>query len=290
MKTVKNSRISKSFDSIRGDKTLLKFANKKLLKFIRSLHLLGDKLVYLGGFAEFVTVRWLLKIYQSKFRLDWEYSKTPPHFYNHRMGMSQFVLGDKVNGPFAYYRGFYAAQIIKENDRLLDIGCGDGFFTKRFFSAKCLQVDGIDIEPSAIQYAVKENAAENVKYHLLDAVEMDFPAPEYDVIVWDGAIGHFSPETLDKVLSKIADSLAVDGVFVGSESLGLEGSDHMTRFHELKDFGKLFSKYFSYIELQSQDYRIGNGFLRSEAYWRCSNQPARLKRMAWKTYNEDHNP
>jgi len=290
METNPNPEPSKRFNMNNSAKLFMKVFIKKYSRVARSFRSLGDKFVYLGGLSEKMAVGWLLKIYQSKFRLDWEYANIQPHFYNHRMGMCQFVLGDKVNGPFAYYRGFYATQIIKENDRLLDIGCGDGFFTKRFFSANCLHVDGIDIEPSAIQCAVRENAAANVKYHLLDAVEMDFPAPKYDVIVWGGAIGHFSPETLDKVLSKIADSLTVDGVFVGYESLGLEGSDHMTRFHELKDFGKLFSKYFSYIELQSQDYRIGNGFLRSEAYWRCSNQPARLKRMAWKTYNEDHNP
>ena len=124
---------------------------------------------------------------------------------------------------------------------MLDIGCGDGFFTKRFFSLKCSRVDGVDIEPSAIQFAMKDNCAENIKYHLLDAVAKDFPEREYNVIVWDGAIGHFSPDTLETMLQKIRAALSQDGIFCGSESLGVEGADHLTRFDSLDDFGKLFS-------------------------------------------------
>ena len=174
-----------------------------------------EKLIYLNGISEFIAVKWLLRIYESQFRLDWEFSKIPPHFYNHRIGMSQLTFGEKVYGPYTYYRGFFASQVIQEGDTLLDIGCGDGFFTKRFFSIKCNHIDGVDIEPSAIHSALRNNGAENIKYHLLDAVAKDFPEREYNVIVWDGAIGHFSPKTLETMLQKIKAALSQDGIFAG---------------------------------------------------------------------------
>jgi SAM-dependent methyltransferase len=226
-----------------------------------------------------------MRIYKSKFNLDWKFSKTPPHFYNHRMGMSQFTFENKVYGPFTYYRGFFASQVIQDADKLLDIGCGDGFFTKRFFSVKCGHVDAVDIEPSAIHYALINNNAENIEYHLMDAVVKDFPRREYNVIVWDGAIGHFSPGSMEIMLQKIRTALSQDGIFAGSESLGEEEVDHLTRFNSLDDFGNLFSKYFNFVEVCSKSYRLSDEFTRHEAYWRCANQPDRLQGLTWKKYH-----
>lgn len=58
---------------------------------------------------------------------------------------------------------------------MLDIGCGDGLFTKRFFASGAAQVDGIDIEPSAIETARAGKAAPDITYHLLDATSDPFP-------------------------------------------------------------------------------------------------------------------
>jgi len=281
---INNSRISKVFQLSAWIKLFRYFGKRMTSGISRVIQPLIDKLTYLGGISEYIAVRWLLRIYQSKFRLDWEFSKIPPHFYNHRIGMSQLTFGKKVYGPYTYYRGFFASQVIQEGDTLLDIGCGDGFFTKRFFSLKCSRVDGVDIEPSAIQFAMKDNCAENIKYHLLDAVAKDFPEREYNVIVWDGAIGHFSPDTLETMLQKIRAALSQDGIFCGSESLGVEGADHLTRFDSLDDFGKLFSKYFRFVEVYSKDYKLNNESIRHEAYWRCANQPDRLQRLTWNKY------
>jgi cyclopropane fatty-acyl-phospholipid synthase-like methyltransferase len=33
---------------------------------------------------------------------------------------------------------------VREGSRLLDIGCGDGFFTKRFFATRCAHIDTVD--------------------------------------------------------------------------------------------------------------------------------------------------
>lgn len=265
-------------------KLIQHFDRRILSPISRSLQLAIEKLIYLGGINESIAVKWLLRVYKSKFRLDWEFSKIPPHFYDHRMGMAEFAFSERTYGCYSYYRGFYSSEVIRANDSLLDIGCGDGFFTKRFLSTKSKHVDGIDIEPSAIECAKRNNSAENIKYHILDAVAVDFPQKNYDVIVWDGAIGHFSPNTLDTVLAKIANTLSKDGVFVGSESLGREGSDHLTQFDSLDDLGNLFLKYFRYVEVSSQDYEINGNFIRQEAYWRCANQPDRIQSLTWKKY------
>ena len=102
-----------------------------------------------------------------------------------------------------------------------------------------------------------------------------------DVIVFDGALGHFPLESTARLLEKIRDALAADGIFVGSESLGEEGYDHLQFFAGLDDLRALFSTYFDHVQLRTIAYKIPTGALRHEAFWRCANARARLEAVAW---------
>jgi SAM-dependent methyltransferase len=166
----------------------------------------------------------------------------------------------------------------------LDIGCGDGYFDRRFFGPRCAAVDAIDIETSAIDHARSHNAHPNVEYSVRDAVELPFPRDSYDVVVWDGALGHFPPETTQRMLAKIRKALRPGGVFVGSESLGAEGHDHLQFFATVDDLGSLFREHFAHVQVRSQRYRLRNGVMREEAYWRCSGDSDRLDQAVWRSY------
>lgn len=249
---------------------------------------LKESALWGGSRRESALVKLLNRYYFSLYRRQWELNEEEPHFFSQRIGFFKFAFGEGDLGPYAFYRGFFGSEVIRPNDQLLDIGCGDGFFTKRFLSARCAKVDAVDIEPSAIESAQLLNSAPNIAYHLLDAVNEPFPSEKYDVIVWDGALGHFAKETTDRVLTKIQAALKTDGVFVGSESLGFEGSDHLQFFHSLDDLHALFKPFFRFIELRSVDYRTGQGkssFVRQEGFWRCANEEKRLLECSWKSYS-----
>jgi SAM-dependent methyltransferase len=231
--------------------------------------------------AETMAVSLLLKVYNARYKNAWTYGKEVPHFFNQRIGIARFAFGDQRLGAYVFSRGFLASQVIQEGDQLLDIGCGDGFFTRRFFTGKCRHIDAIDIEPSAIMAANKYNGDNCIRYQVMDATKEPFPNNRYDVIVWDGAIGHFPSETIHVMLKKITGCLSEKGVFVGSESLGDEGSDHLTRFETLDDFGKLLRNHFAVVQLHSDEYRLDENHFRHEAYWRCSNSSERITGSNW---------
>jgi len=198
-----------------------------------------------------------------------------PHFMDHRH--TAFGLAFGTTTAEVLTRGFYSAEVIRPGDIVLDIGCGDGFFDHRFFAPRCEHVDGIDIEPTAIAAASRHNAAPNISYHLLDAVHDPFPRDRYDVVVWDGALGHFAPETTSLMLRKVRAALASDGVFVGSESLGRsEGHDHLQFFETLDELGEVLSREFTHVLLRVVSYPLSGGLEREEALWRCAESPARL--------------
>ena len=182
-------------------KRLIKIIPKGLIiKFIKRSQFVKENVIYGGTGRERILVKLLKKYYKSTLYRDWNLKEEQPHFYNQQAGIFITLFGNEDKGIDSIYRGFYSAEVIGDGDILLDIGCGDGFFTKRFFSSRCRHIDAIDIEKSAIHAAQSYNAHEKIKYYLLDAVKSPFPRDDYDVIVWDGALGHFGKDTTHLML------------------------------------------------------------------------------------------
>ena len=239
---------------------------RKVLQFLETLMGGGGSRWYRDLSKKFLNFQ-----YKSKFRHDWVWAKEPPHFSDFEKFENLF---ENSFSFYAFLKGYYAVDVLKKEDILLDIGTGTGFFPSRFFSSKCKYIDAIDIEKSAIDYAKKYNYVNNINFIRQDAVNTAFPLKKYNVIVWDGAIGHFNPETTSQMLNKILHSLDKDGIFIGSESLGSdEGIDHLQFFENLNDLGVLLKKHFRYVYLKELHYPIGSdlAFMRKEAYWRCCN-------------------
>ena len=252
----------------------------RIAELARALLRAKEHVLYGGARRERLLRRLLGAHYTSLFRRDWQLSSEPPHFFDHRL--DAYKLLDGAGGVQPMTRGFLVAELLRPDDIVLDIGCGDGFFDRAFFADRCAAVDAIDIEQSAIAHSEAVNAASNVTYRRMDAVAEPFPRDRYDVVVWDGALGHFAPDTTDMMLAKIASVLASDGVFVGSESLGTEGSDHLQWFETLDSLGDRFRRQFAQVELRELSYTIGGGRERREAFWRCGASDERMRAQDWR--------
>ena len=129
-----------------------------------------------GRLRERLLLRALGAHYASRLRREWLWTDEPPHFFDHRIGAFDLAFGSAKSGPYPWFRAFFAAEVIRDGDVLLDIGSGDGFFTARFLAPRCQAVDGLDVDPAAIETARRENATANVHYHLTDAVDQPFRA------------------------------------------------------------------------------------------------------------------
>lgn len=239
-----------------------------------------------GSLTERLLLSLLAAHYRLRFRRQWRSGRECPHFEEQRLFMFDFVFaqGARFPGASPFYRGFWSAELVRDGDRVLDIGCGDGFFSARFLAERASRVDALDVDPAAIRTARAQNALGNVTFRCQDAVNAPFPDSRYDVIVWDGALGHFPADGAARMLGKIAQSLGPAGVFVGSESLGEEGVDHLQTFAALEDIGRLLRPHFTQVYLRELTYPLSwaGGFVRREGYWRCSNDPERLKCSGWR--------
>jgi hypothetical protein len=81
----------------------------------RARWLLRERILWGGRTRERILVRLLRAHYASLFRRQWSRVDQMPHFFDHRIGSFGLFAGD--NTPFAYYRGYYAAEVLKDGDR-----------------------------------------------------------------------------------------------------------------------------------------------------------------------------
>ncbi len=239
------------------------------------------KLGYGGHSREAVLVRLLGALHRNQFKRQWKYADNVPHFTNDRIQGYELVYGKNRN-PYFFNPGAFVSEVIRPDDAILDISCGDGFITNSYFSCLCQHIDAFDIDPSAIRMAKRLNSHPKIDFQLRDAVRQPFPGTAYDVIVWNGAIGHFRSDDVNIVLAKIKAALRVGGIFAGSEALGREGHDHLQFFADEKELAKLFRPYFKHVWVRSAKYPISGGYIRTEAYWRCSDSLERHETGSWK--------
>ncbi len=105
--------------------------------------------------------------------------------------------------------------ILKEGDKVLDLGCGPGLYASRL-CRRGLKVTGVDISRRSIEYAVAyavENNL-NIDYRLTDFFSIDFSS-EYDAVMQIyGELNNFSDEKRDAFLTMVYKALKPEGLFI----------------------------------------------------------------------------
>ena len=100
---------------------------------------------------------------------------------------------------------------IKKGENVLDIACGQGFFS-RALTALGAHVDGVDISPELIEIA-KSNTSDPAAFRVANAEDLSFiPQGTYDVATLMLAIQNI--RDLDKALSEASRVLKLGGRFL----------------------------------------------------------------------------
>ncbi len=140
---------------------------------------------------------------------DWSFSNKQPSYYKHEINLYEWIYNPSkcefVEG------GVLSRMLIKPDNNVLDLCCGDGSYTYLFFSDIAKQVDAIDFDLSAIKYAKSNYAKDNINFIYGDLLKSDFTNKHYDVIVWNSGIAYFNKLQRKTIFIKIHSWLKDDG-------------------------------------------------------------------------------
>jgi chemotaxis methyl-accepting protein methylase len=146
---------------------------------------------------------------------DWYFSSKEPSNYKHEINLYNWIYNPSrvefVEG------GMLGRMIIKKDNNVLDLCCGDGSYSYLFFSDIAKNIDAIDYDQKAIDYANKRYKKKNINFICDDLLTFDLKLKNYDVIIWRSGSAYFSKEDRKVLFDKIYNTLTQDGkVYIGS--------------------------------------------------------------------------
>ena len=187
--------------------------------------------------------------HRLQYHLEWQ--PPTPEWFDHYIDV-HWKWGATGEAFFAE-RGVFSGLAIEPNASVLELCCGDGFNAKHFYGPRAAFVNAVDFDPSVIAFANRANAAENVKFEVMD-IRSQMPEGQFDNIIWDAAIEHFTEDEIDSILTGIKNRLKAGGVVSGYTIVeGASGAKHIPQhereFKNKEDLLGFFKDAFRFVEI-----------------------------------------
>lgn len=192
--------------------------------------------------------------YRHLMQLEWgNYSGTNPEFFDHEMDL--YYQWRATRNALWVERGAFGSLALNGSGRALELACGDGFNACNFYSLRCSSILACDFDVDALSIAKGKNAAKNIEYIYCD-IRKVLPGlhREFDNIIWDAAIEHFTQDEIPKIMHEIKDRLKVDGVLSGYTLVEKEtGQKHIHQheyeFKSKEDLLRFLKPHFAHVSV-----------------------------------------
>jgi cyclopropane fatty-acyl-phospholipid synthase-like methyltransferase len=159
-----------------------------------------------------------------------EIAPPQPEFFEHKIDL-YWQWGATRNSHWVE-RGVYSTLAIKEGASVLELCCGSGFNTYFFYSKKARNIVAVDFDPVAIRCAKGSFTAPNLSYRVAD-IRSEMPSGDFDNIVWDGAIEHFTQDEIATLMKEIKQRLAArTGTLSGQTIVERDDGTKQLQHHE----------------------------------------------------------
>lgn len=184
-----------------------------------------------------------------KTQMDFEWSFPPePEWFDHYIDLH--YCWSSTNIPLWVERGVFGLLAIKKDANVLELCCGDGFNTKHFYSIRVKQILSVDFDQECITHASTHNAAPNVKFSLCD-IRYNMPEGNFDNIIFDAALAHFTETEIDRIMKDIKKRLGETGILSGctiaEDGKKVSLSHHEYVFSSKEDLKRFFEPHFKNV-------------------------------------------
>ncbi len=174
-----------------------------------------------------VILRKLLKLtYRVQLKLQWSGQRCPD-WYDHLIDQYVWSTSHWVE------RGVFNNFFVQMNARVLELCCGDGFYTSRFYAERAESIVAVDHNSTAIRHAKKYYRRSNIEFRCLDIL-LNFPKGSYQNIICDSALDYIPKDALEPLIVNIRLALGSKGLFSGSTVINQ--SDPSSLFHKERAF------------------------------------------------------
>ena len=223
---------------------------KRVLKlFGRGLMPIKPFLVLIFETEAWISKCWTAAAHKRLFWVTWGIPKNPESFDHH---IDLFYYWQKSRRSHWLERGVFSSLGLKRGGSLLEIACGDGFNARNFYSGIVKSVIACDFDKKTIARAKWKNKASNIEFVLAD-VRYAMPKGDFDNIVCDMALEHFTPEEIVSLMTNVKERLGKkNGIYSGTtivESVDGKKSleQHEYEFKNMADLKRFLDPHFKNV-------------------------------------------
>lgn len=181
--------------------------------------------------------------------------KPTPHWFDHNIDM--YWQWPKKHDSSWLERGVLNSLCL-EGGEALELTCGDGFYTSRFYASKLTKVVACDRDVKAIASARKYSKASNVDYVVADILT-EMPVGEFQHVIWDFGFpwcNHFNSQEIEHIMCQCKTRLKSGGVFSGylallskPEMCALNESAEEIDFKSIASLKAFLLRYFAHVSV-----------------------------------------
>lgn len=193
-------------------------------------------------------------IHWFQFNVEWGVDN--PEYFDHHLDIH--YQWRKTGNSLPMERGVHNSLAIKRGGRVLDLACGDGFFTSYFYAIHAREIIGVDFDKSALKLARQNRIFPNTRFLLAD-IRNELPEGPFDNIVWDAAIEHFTEPEIIGLMGQIKSRLSKDGILSGYTVTEAEHGEkhlhqHEYEFHDKQDLARFLKPHFKNVHVYESDF------------------------------------
>jgi SAM-dependent methyltransferase len=179
--------------------------------------------------------------HQVQFLLEWGGGLTA-NWFDHNLDL--YYIWHETRNPMGWERGVFSLIAMRQGATVLELCCGDGFYSNYFYSNRAAKVVAMDVDPKAIASAKRNYSVPNVEY-LVGDVLIELPSGGFDNVVWDSALEYFTEGEIHHVMRCIKGKLTEGGILSGYVILQKEINEGQKYvFKSREDFLRFVQPYF----------------------------------------------
>jgi SAM-dependent methyltransferase len=177
----------------------------------RRLSVAKPLLEFLFSLEARLAAKWASAAHHRLFLAQWGLYPLP-EFFEHKIG--HYWSWEANNSPWSVERGVFSLLAMKQGCKVLELCCGDGFNAHYFYRARASSMLCVDFDPKAIAYARRNFSSDITRYELAD-IRTQMPDGQFDNIIWDAAIEHFTESEIAAIMQNIKKRLGSKGILSG---------------------------------------------------------------------------
>lgn len=154
-----------------------------------------------------------------------------------------------------WHRYAWAARLVAGLD-VLDCACGEGYGS-RLLAASARRVDGVDIDPAAVEHAQRRYGSDRLDFHAASALALPFDDARFDAVVSFETLEHLAEH--DELLTEFRRVLKPGGVLLlsspdrktYSDDTGFDNEFHVRELYR-NELDDLLGRHFPHYRLYGQ--------------------------------------